>query len=751
METTGKAQNHLPERFTHVTLLGAGNMGEVFRAEDTKLGRLVAVKVLSQYVLEEPKILARFRREARAQAQIDHPHVVKIYEAQLTPPLPFLVMEYVEGTDLEAVLKQTPVLPPSQILRLAEEVGGALDQLHSKGILHRDMKPANLMIRSADGSAVVMDLGLAAVRNATMLTQTGSILGTPLYLAPEVIAGKGWSPAADQYQLAMILFEAASGLRPIQAASISDLMSSIVNGIHSSWPANSKVPENIRNSLGRGISRAPQKRFRNCLELAASMKGTLAPSTAPSISQSGLQGPSFSFSSSAWEYSKSIALHPWKRLALPVALFLVGLFLYFQVISTPPKMIRYQVTGNVLQVRYQGGERSKVRLQVGDKFLAPAPQDSKNYHTITFSGLSQKKETRVHLTWTGGEDAWTNLSAEPPAILGPPHLGIHRQLLLHVLRPIQLGWAISEEPPSMRAFLPGRHLIPLPSEDPLQGWNLKWQEKGISFTKNWKPIEAMESEIHRILALTSGLRPVALQLQRIRGRRRDRGPDPMPGVRTQITFLSSWIATLLSLQTSLPPRRQLLKFWHEWELSAYQGNYLGDQVTIPKASKPGAGYRFWRDPDWEPKGVDPPLKPSAGYSHTSERIHFTTSAGKLLSAEKYLRSTPSIHFAWPQHPRHSETLLTLSIQISGLDSEGLLEIRPAHPHPKGEPPFQLLLWGPHLSSGRGADYYGWLNVSLPADLAPTTGTPCVLRLRSALEASTVLSSLHTLRVTWKSP
>src|SRR5882672_5623915 len=203
--------------------LGAGGMGEVYRASDAKLGRDVALKVLPAEMARDPERLARFRREAKALAQIDHPNIVTIYSVEDFDGVHFLTMQLVEGLPLDRLISQNG-LPVDQIIAMAGSLAAALAAAHEKGIVHRDLKPANVMVTS-DGRVKVLDFGLAKLKEDArlvaeagmptgMLTGDGRIVGTVAYMSPEQAEGKPVDQRSDVFSLGVLLYEMATGARP---------------------------------------------------------------------------------------------------------------------------------------------------------------------------------------------------------------------------------------------------------------------------------------------------------------------------------------------------------------------------------------------------------------------------------------------------------------------------------------------------------------------------------------------------------
>src|SRR5882757_10002405 len=216
--------------------LGAGGMGEVYRASDAKLGRDVALKVLPAEMAYDPERLARFRREAKALAQLDHPNIVTIHSVEESDGVHFLTMQLVEGQPLDRLIP-TGGLPVERIIEIASALGDALAAAHEKGIVHRDLKPANVMVTN-EGRVKVLDFGLAkdvaseTANGATMAsagyTQAGMAMGTPAYMSPEQVSGRPLDHRSDIFSFGVMLHEMATGRRPFEGNSSAELISSIL-------------------------------------------------------------------------------------------------------------------------------------------------------------------------------------------------------------------------------------------------------------------------------------------------------------------------------------------------------------------------------------------------------------------------------------------------------------------------------------------------------------------------------------------
>jgi tRNA A-37 threonylcarbamoyl transferase component Bud32 len=203
----------LNDRYEVDKPLGRGGMAQVFRGTDRVLGRTVAIKVLDQKHRNDAKFVTRFRREAQAAAGINHPNVVSVFDTGSEDGLHYIVMEYVDGETLDDVLAREKVLPPERVVAIAEPVARALEAAHQKGMVHRDVKPGNIML-DRSGTVKVVDFGIARAAADDTLTQTGIVLGTAAYLSPEQAQGVAVDPRSDVYSLGCVLYEMLTGRKP---------------------------------------------------------------------------------------------------------------------------------------------------------------------------------------------------------------------------------------------------------------------------------------------------------------------------------------------------------------------------------------------------------------------------------------------------------------------------------------------------------------------------------------------------------
>ena len=204
----------LPARYRDAELIGRGGMGEIYRAVDEVLGRDVAVKLLAERFAGEAEVRERFTREALTAARLSgEPNVVTIFDVGEHHGRPFIVMEHLAGGSLEDVLRREGAQPPGRALAWLEEAGRALDAAHAAGIVHRDVKPANLLLDGA-GNVNVADFGIASAAGLDSFTRPGTVLGTAGYLSPEQASGERATPASDRYALGVVAYELLCGERP---------------------------------------------------------------------------------------------------------------------------------------------------------------------------------------------------------------------------------------------------------------------------------------------------------------------------------------------------------------------------------------------------------------------------------------------------------------------------------------------------------------------------------------------------------
>jgi serine/threonine-protein kinase len=257
----------LGEEYRILGLLGTGGMAEVFKAEQTSLGRIVALKRLKSQLATNPEMLERFLREGKSAANLQHENIVQVYQMGELEGEHYIVMEYVEGRDLKSAVKAAGPLPWKIAALIIREIALGLSFAHQRGFIHRDIKPGNIML-SHKGEVKIMDFGIVR-RLDSDLTQTGAFLGTPSYMSPEQLQGKNISPRSDLFSLGILFFEILTGDKPFRAENESSLVYKIMN--EKEPPVrrlNPEVPRRVARVLKRLLKKDPAKRYESAAELA---------------------------------------------------------------------------------------------------------------------------------------------------------------------------------------------------------------------------------------------------------------------------------------------------------------------------------------------------------------------------------------------------------------------------------------------------------------------------------------------------
>jgi Tol biopolymer transport system component/serine/threonine protein kinase len=264
-------------------LLGEGGMGLVFRAEDLELEREVALKCLSPDLVADPDCHRRFLHEARAASKVSHPNIVQVYEAFEAHGYPWIAMQYVAGRDLGSQLADGGRLPVEKTLRYGEDLAAALKVAHAQGILHRDIKPGNILI-DADDRALISDFGLARIcsplgenvaweQSATTVTPAGAVVGTPRYMSPEQALGRPIDSRSDIFSLGVVLYEMCTGVPAFAASSFGSLSDAIIH--REPKPISQftyEVPEDFERIIRKSMAKLPEERYQNGGELLVDIR-----------------------------------------------------------------------------------------------------------------------------------------------------------------------------------------------------------------------------------------------------------------------------------------------------------------------------------------------------------------------------------------------------------------------------------------------------------------------------------------------
>jgi eukaryotic-like serine/threonine-protein kinase len=266
------ASTVLSGRYELGRVLGRGGMAEVREARDVVLGRRVAVKILHPALAEDPTVIERFRREATTLAALNHPDLVGIYDAGSDGDSRYLVMEYLEGRTLADVLREDGALDPAAALAVGAHAASALDAVHRAGLVHRDVKPANIMI-TPDGGVKLMDLGIARAADTTALTAASMVVGTAAYFSPEQAQGRAADARSDIYSLGCVVYEMATGRRPFEADSPVAMALQHVNAQPDAPSALvAGLPDGFDAVLARALAKDPDLRHASAAELARDLE-----------------------------------------------------------------------------------------------------------------------------------------------------------------------------------------------------------------------------------------------------------------------------------------------------------------------------------------------------------------------------------------------------------------------------------------------------------------------------------------------
>jgi eukaryotic-like serine/threonine-protein kinase len=262
----------LDGRYRVLRHLGSGGMASVLLCQDERLDREVAVKRL--HADSPADVEQRFVREAKLGASLNHPNLVSVYDTAVDDEGVLIVMEYVPGESLASALRHGP-LGPRRVARMARELGGALDYAHAHGVVHRDVKPANVLLRD-DAVTKLVDLGIAMASDTTRITRSGTVLGTAAYMAPEQLEGREPGPSVDIYALAAVCYETLAGRRPRDGKTPVEIAHAISSGpppdLRDHWPAASP---GVAEALRRGMARDPAERPASAGQLAGELAHAL--------------------------------------------------------------------------------------------------------------------------------------------------------------------------------------------------------------------------------------------------------------------------------------------------------------------------------------------------------------------------------------------------------------------------------------------------------------------------------------------
>jgi len=261
----------LAQRYQLLERIAVGGMGEVHLATDERLGRRVAVKVLAPVYADSPDFVERFRREALTAAALSHPNIAQVYDYGVDGSAHFIVMEHVEGSDLSRLLREGGRMTPADAVHVAEQVCAALAAAHRAGVVHRDIKPGNVMVRP-DGTVKVTDFGIAQALGQASLTETGTVMGTAAYVAPEQARGQATSSATDLYSLGILLFQMLTGAVPFDGDTpVAIAMRHLDEPVPLPSSRVAGLPANLDEVVTRATAKSPRDRYPDADAMAAAL------------------------------------------------------------------------------------------------------------------------------------------------------------------------------------------------------------------------------------------------------------------------------------------------------------------------------------------------------------------------------------------------------------------------------------------------------------------------------------------------
>jgi eukaryotic-like serine/threonine-protein kinase len=258
--------------------LGAGGMSTVFQATDSVLERSVAVKLLAEHLAEDEAFVARFRREALSAARLQHPNVVQVFDSGQDPETHrhYIVMEYVDGPSCADLLREHKRLEIEDTVHIVRDACHGLDYAHRAGVVHRDVKPGNLLIAEEMNITKLADFGIAKAAEQTRITQVGSVLGTAAYLSPEQARGEESGPASDIYSLGVCAYQFLTGRLPHEYSSLTELaLKQQQDAVQPITDFRPEVPAELDDAVRLCLERDPGSRYRSALEMAEALEGGL--------------------------------------------------------------------------------------------------------------------------------------------------------------------------------------------------------------------------------------------------------------------------------------------------------------------------------------------------------------------------------------------------------------------------------------------------------------------------------------------
>ena len=264
-------------RYEVERMIGSGGMGVVLKGFDTELHRVVAIKVLKPHLAHNGAARHRFAREAQSAAAVVHEHVIPIHDVQSDGEMPFLVMQYVPGQSLQARVDERGPLDPKEVLRIARQVASGLAAAHAQGLVHRDVKPANILMEESVERVLISDFGLARTVDDATLTRTGIVAGTPHYMSPEQASGHTVDHRSDLFSLGSVLYFMCTGRPPFRAEHAMAILNRICHDVHRPVDEiNPDIPAELADTIDQLLAKHPADRFRGAHEVEQHLEWILS-------------------------------------------------------------------------------------------------------------------------------------------------------------------------------------------------------------------------------------------------------------------------------------------------------------------------------------------------------------------------------------------------------------------------------------------------------------------------------------------
>ena len=302
----------LARRYQIVKILGEGGMGAVYKAKDIELNRMVALKVIRAELARNPAIIDRFKQELILAHQVTHKNVIRIYDLGEAEGMKFITMEYIEGEDLRAIIQQKKKLSPNEAVDIMQQVCRALEAAHGVGVIHRDLKPQNIM-RDKTGRILVMDFGLARTLEGDGMTQTGALIGTMEYMSPEQALAKSLDQRSDIFALGLIFYELLTGNMPFKAQSaLASLIKRTQERVAPVSDFDHAIPQALSNLVSKCLERDPNLRYQNTSQILADLE----------VWQGKRAAATLKFPSSEKPWGQTV---PWPFLAVAVTIVVLSI------------------------------------------------------------------------------------------------------------------------------------------------------------------------------------------------------------------------------------------------------------------------------------------------------------------------------------------------------------------------------------------------------------------------------------------